>query len=69
MVIATLTTYDGVTEQRTFHSIDALTEHLTENHGKYESVDAKTCEAKDLRQGRTVQQRARKEGNRHDPAI
>lgn len=52
MVKATLTTYEGAIEQKTFQNMEELTEHLRKNHGKYEAVDARVRRAKDIRQGR-----------------
>lgn len=61
MVKAALTTYEENIEQRTFESMDALTDHLKENHGKYKAVDARVIRSvKDIRQGREDRTVARK---------
>ena len=53
MVKAVLTTNDGGIIQRTFQSMDELTDHVKKNHGLYEAIVAKVIHnAKDLRQGR-----------------
>ena len=61
MVKATLTTFEDDIDQRTFQSMDDLTDHLKENHGKYKAVDARVIHrAKDIRQGREDRTVARK---------
>ncbi len=47
MVKAVLTTTDGQIVQRTFEDLDALTDHIKDNHGVYTAIDAKV-----IRQGR-----------------
>ena len=53
MVKAVLTTTNGQIVQRTFEDLDALTDHIKDNHGLYTAIDAKVIRrAKDIRQGR-----------------
>lgn len=53
MVKATLTPYNGEIVQCTFQDMDALTDYLKINHGKYKAIDARVIRTvKDIRQGR-----------------
>jgi len=52
MVKAVLTTKTGVIEQRTFPTMNDLTDHLKKNYGLYAGIVAKVIDTMELRQGK-----------------